>query len=55
MYSLYSSDTLPAVTNYKRPVKAIALEPEYSRKPSRSFASGGMAEFLNLSGKGSWF
>lgn len=40
--------------NYKRPVKAVALEPNYSKKSSRQFASGGTAEQLILSGKG-WF
>lgn len=54
LYSLYASDSQPVLTNYKRPVKAVALEPDYSKKSSRLFASGGMAEALNLSGKG-WF
>eukprot|EP00833_Pecoramyces_ruminatium_P006798 jgi/Orpsp1_1/1180830/evm.model.c7180000074804.1 len=39
---------------YKRPVKAIALEPNFSKKSSRQFVSGGTAEQLILSGKG-WF
>ncbi|KAG4096453.1 vacuolar protein sorting-associated protein 41 [Neocallimastix lanati (nom. inval.)] len=39
---------------YKRPVKAVALEPNFSRKSSRQFASGGTAEQLILSWKG-WF
>jgi len=37
---------------YKRPVKAVALEPNFSRKSSRQFASGGTAEQLILSWKG---
>ncbi|KND01521.1 uncharacterized protein SPPG_03320, partial [Spizellomyces punctatus DAOM BR117] len=40
--------------NYKRPVKALCLEPDYSRKSTRQFVSGGMAEYLLMSGKG-WF
>ncbi|TPX35873.1 hypothetical protein SmJEL517_g01692 [Synchytrium microbalum] len=50
--SLYSADVQQF--NYKRPVKAVSLEPEYSKKSTRHFVSGGMAELLNLSGKG-WF
>jgi len=37
---------------YKRPVKSIALEPNFSKKSSRQFVSGGTAEQLILSGKG---
>ena len=51
--SLYNpSDSV--IYNYKRAVKAIALEPDYSKKNTKQFASGGMAEILNISGKG-WF
>ncbi|TPX31569.1 hypothetical protein SeMB42_g07741 [Synchytrium endobioticum] len=50
--SLYSPDVQSF--NYKRPVKAVALEPEFSKKSTRLFVSGGMAELLNLTGKG-WF
>ncbi|KAI9098827.1 hypothetical protein DFS34DRAFT_619093 [Phlyctochytrium arcticum] len=50
--SLYTSEVLPF--NYKRPVKAVCLEPDYSKKSTRQFVSGGMAEFLLMSGKG-WF
>ncbi|KAJ3216670.1 Vacuolar protein sorting-associated protein 41 [Clydaea vesicula] len=50
--SLYSSDSY--IFNYKRPVKACALEPDYSKKSTKQYCSGGMAEYLTLSGKG-WF
>jgi len=33
-------------------MKAIALDPEYSRKTARQFIAGGMAEAVWLSGKG---
>ncbi|ORX43267.1 vacuolar protein sorting-associated protein 41 [Piromyces finnis] len=39
---------------YKRPVKSVALEPNFSKKSSRQLVSGGTAEQLVLSGKG-WF
>ena len=48
--SLYTPDN--QTFNYKRPVKAVSLEPDYSRKTARQFVSGGMAEYLLLSGKG---
>ncbi|KAJ3190235.1 Vacuolar protein sorting-associated protein 41 [Gaertneriomyces sp. JEL0708] len=50
--SLYSQEVQKF--NYQRPVKAVALEPDYSRKNTRQFISGGMAEYLLQSGKG-WF
>ncbi|KAJ3013357.1 Vacuolar protein sorting-associated protein 41 [Thoreauomyces humboldtii] len=50
--SLYSTEV--QMVNYKRPVKAISLEPDYSRKTTRQFVSGGMAEVLTMTGKG-WF
>ncbi|KAJ3175357.1 Vacuolar protein sorting-associated protein 41 [Geranomyces variabilis] len=50
--SLYSSEVL--LVNYKRPVKAVSLEPDYSKKTTRQFVSGGMAEILTMTGKG-WF
>ncbi|KAJ1550018.1 Vacuolar protein sorting-associated protein 41, partial [Nowakowskiella sp. JEL0078] len=41
--------------NLKRPVRAVALEPEYSKRTAtRQYVTGGMAEALTLSGKG-WF
>ncbi|KAJ3144786.1 Vacuolar protein sorting-associated protein 41 [Geranomyces variabilis] len=50
--SLYSSEV--QLVNYKRPVKAVSLEPDYSKKTTRQFVSGGMAEILTMTGKG-WF
>ncbi|KAG0246211.1 hypothetical protein B0O80DRAFT_409983 [Mortierella sp. GBAus27b] len=38
--------------NYKRPVKAVALDPNYSKSNSRRFVSGGMAGQLVLNEKG---
>ena len=40
------------VFNYKRPVKAVALEPHYARSHGRQFVSGGMAGQLILNEKG---
>ncbi|KAF9428093.1 Vacuolar protein sorting-associated protein 41 [Podila epigama] len=40
--------------NYKRPVKAVALEPNYAKSNSKQFVSGGMAGQLILNEKG-WF
>ncbi|KAG0200623.1 Vacuolar protein sorting-associated protein 41 [Mortierella sp. GBA30] len=40
------------IFNYKRPVKAVALEPHYARSTSRQFVSGGMAGQLILNEKG---
>ncbi|KAF9307478.1 Vacuolar protein sorting-associated protein 41 [Mortierella antarctica] len=42
------------VFNYKRPVKAVALEPDYAKSTSKQFVSGGMAGQLILNEKG-WF
>ncbi|KAI8852801.1 hypothetical protein BC829DRAFT_360401 [Chytridium lagenaria] len=50
--SLYSTET--ASYKHRRPMKSIALEPEYSRKTTRQFVCGGTGEELLLSGKG-WF
>ncbi|KAI8920586.1 hypothetical protein BC831DRAFT_515430 [Entophlyctis helioformis] len=50
--SLYTSEV--QTFNFRRPVKAVCLEPGYSRKPTRQFVSGGMAESLIMSGRG-WF
>ncbi|KAI8897190.1 hypothetical protein BC833DRAFT_527326 [Globomyces pollinis-pini] len=50
--SLYSTDQ--STFNFKRPVSAVALEPDFGKKTSRQFVSGGTAENLLLSGKG-WF
>lgn len=40
------------VFNYKRPIKAVALEPDYAKSTSKRFVSGGMAEQLILNEKG---
>lgn len=36
---------------YHRPLKAIALDPDYSRKTSRRFVAGGLAGHLFLNSK----
>ncbi|KAI9339039.1 hypothetical protein BDR26DRAFT_396978 [Obelidium mucronatum] len=50
--SLYTPEVFPF--KHRRPVKCVALEPDYSRKPSRNHVSGGTGEELILTGKG-WF
>ncbi|KAJ3030993.1 UNVERIFIED_CONTAM: Vacuolar protein sorting-associated protein 41, partial [Siphonaria sp. JEL0065] len=50
--SLYTPEVFPF--KHKRPIKCVALEPDYSRKPSRNYVSGGTGEELTLTGKG-WF
>ncbi|KAI8618778.1 hypothetical protein BC830DRAFT_1107192 [Chytriomyces sp. MP71] len=50
--SLYTNET--ALFRHRRPVKAVALESEYAKKPSKTLVSGGTAEELLLTGKG-WF
>ncbi|BBN13096.1 vacuolar protein sorting-associated protein 41 [Marchantia polymorpha subsp. ruderalis] len=39
---------------YHRPMKAVALDPDYSRKASKQFAAGGLAGQLMFNSKG-WF
>lgn len=39
---------------YHRPMKAVALDPDYSRKASKRFAAGGLAGQLMFYTKG-WF
>ncbi|KAL3690864.1 hypothetical protein R1sor_004515 [Riccia sorocarpa] len=39
---------------YGRPMKAVALDPDYSRKSSKQFAAGGLAGQLLFNSKG-WF
>lgn len=39
---------------YKRPVKAVSLDPDFSRKNTRQLVSGGLAGQLTLNEKG-WF
>ncbi|KAJ3338876.1 Vacuolar protein sorting-associated protein 41 [Gonapodya sp. JEL0774] len=50
--SLYAAETTPLV--FKRPIKAVAIEPNFAKSTVRQVLSGGMAEQVNLSGKG-WF
>ncbi|OBZ81420.1 Vacuolar protein sorting-associated protein 41 [Choanephora cucurbitarum] len=52
IYALYTPEIL--TFDYKRPLKSIALDPEYARKTTRQFVIGGMAEQLIMSEKG-WF
>lgn len=37
--------------DYHRPMKAIALDPEYARKASRRFVAGGLAGHLYFNSK----
>ena len=48
--SLYSDEK--EKFEYHRPMKAVALDPEYSRKSSRQFAAGGLAGQLLFISKG---
>lgn len=50
IYALYTDEIQHY--NYKRPVKSVALDPDYARKKTRQFVSGGMAEQLIMSEKG---
>lgn len=50
IYALYSSELQHF--NYRRPIKAVALDPGYARKSARQFVSGGMAEQLIMNEKG---
>ncbi|KAI9281912.1 hypothetical protein BY458DRAFT_468772 [Sporodiniella umbellata] len=50
IYALYSAEIQEY--NYKRPIKAVALDPFFARKSTRQFVSGGMAEQLVMSEKG---
>jgi len=50
--ALYNNET--STYSYKRPVKAVALDPDYSKKNSRQFCTGGLAGQLVLNEKG-WF
>lgn len=47
--SLFSEEALKF--EYRRPMKAIALDPEYSRKTSRRFVAGGLSGNLILNMK----
>ncbi|KAL5709701.1 Vacuolar protein sorting-associated protein 41 [Ranunculus cassubicifolius] len=48
--SLFTDDKIKF--QYHRPIKAIALDPDYSRKSSRRFAAGGLSGKLFLNAKG---
>ncbi|CAO3637448.1 unnamed protein product [Cunninghamella blakesleeana] len=50
IYSLYTSEIQHF--DYRRPVKAVAIDPEYAHKKTRQFVSGGMAEQLIMNEKG---
>ncbi|KAI8972362.1 hypothetical protein BDB01DRAFT_884491 [Pilobolus umbonatus] len=50
IYSLYTSEIHQF--DFKRPMKSVALDPDYARKNNRQFVSGGMAEQFILSEKG---
>ncbi|ORX62542.1 vacuolar protein sorting-associated protein 41 [Hesseltinella vesiculosa] len=50
IYGLYTDDIQHF--DYRRPVKAVAIDPEYARKNTHQFASGGMAEQLIMNEKG---
>ncbi|KAJ2321205.1 Vacuolar protein sorting-associated protein 41 [Coemansia sp. RSA 2704] len=52
VHGLYNDDV--TIVNYSRPVKAVALDPYYSRKASRRFVSGGTAGQLIMYEK-KWF
>lgn len=47
--SLFTDEILKF--EYHRPMKAIALDPEYARKMSRRFIAGGLAGHLYLNSK----
>ncbi|PRP83024.1 RING zinc finger-containing protein [Planoprotostelium fungivorum] len=50
--SLYGTDTIEY--EHQRPVYAIALDPDFSKKTTRSFAIGGKSGHLIMNSKG-WF
>lgn len=50
IHSLTSAESY--AFDYKRPMQAVALEPEFGRKSTRAFACGGMAGNLILQEKG---
>ncbi|KAJ3412220.1 Vacuolar protein sorting-associated protein 41 [Chytridiales sp. JEL 0842] len=50
--SLYTPEQ--QVYKYKRPMKAVCLEPDYAKKQTRQLVLGGTSEELLMSGKG-WF
>ncbi|KAI9138627.1 hypothetical protein BKA69DRAFT_1127186 [Paraphysoderma sedebokerense] len=52
IHGLYTGES--TTYTYKRPVKAIALDPEFAKRGARQFCTGGMAEQLVFHEKG-WF
>ncbi|ORY38239.1 hypothetical protein BCR33DRAFT_741746 [Rhizoclosmatium globosum] len=48
--SLYTHES--PMFKHRRPIKCVALEPDYSRKQSRNHVSGGTGEELVMTGKG---
>ncbi|KAI9306269.1 hypothetical protein BJ944DRAFT_160178 [Cunninghamella echinulata] len=50
IYALYTSEIQHF--DYRRPVKAVAIDPDYAHKKTRQFVSGGMAEQLIMNEKG---
>ncbi|KAI9500149.1 hypothetical protein BX070DRAFT_196326 [Coemansia spiralis] len=52
VHALYTDDIV--IVDYSRPVKAVALDPYYSRKASRRFVSGGTSGQLIMYEK-KWF
>ncbi|KAI8332834.1 hypothetical protein BC941DRAFT_462763 [Chlamydoabsidia padenii] len=50
IYALYTPEI--QTFDYRRPVKAVAIDPEYAHKKARQFVSGGMAEQLVMNEKG---
>ncbi|KAI8073983.1 hypothetical protein BC940DRAFT_363920 [Gongronella butleri] len=50
IYALYTAEIQHF--DYRRPVKAIAIDPDYAHKKTRQFVSGGMAEQLIMNEKG---
>ncbi|KAJ3398291.1 hypothetical protein CcCBS67573_g05422 [Chytriomyces confervae] len=55
VHALYSSDvSITSSGRHLRPLKALALEHDYARKPTKAIASGGLAGDLVMTAKG-WF
>ncbi|ORZ22629.1 hypothetical protein BCR42DRAFT_172424 [Absidia repens] len=50
IYALYTPEIQHF--DYRRPVKAVAIDPDYAHKKTRQFVSGGMAEQLVMNEKG---
>lgn len=40
---------------FKRPIKAVTFEPQYSKRQGKKFASGGLDECIGITGKGSTY